>query len=208
MNYPRVNLLNKNEQRYQGAVSRKFIFISAVVAPVLLVALLSGVKLIQYSGVQSTLSSSRDIWDDLEPRLALYKDERRGLAMNRSALGLFDGWKNSQTSFVKLLTDIQTRVPENIQFTRLSIRSQPAASVFTTAEGMALTYDLRIEGKSQGELAENHVIGLQNDLLESEQIGSAFDSLKLASMHKLQGEKDKNVRAFRLEGKSSVEGEL
>ena len=127
MNYPRVNLLKKNEQRFQGAVSRKFIFISAVVAPILLISVLSGIKLIQYSGVQSQLLSSREIWEDLEPRLVLYKEERRGLNMNRTGLDLFNGWNETQASFVKLLTDIQANVPEQIQFTRLSVRSQPTS---------------------------------------------------------------------------------
>ncbi|MEE9367808.1 MAG: hypothetical protein V3V05_02975 [Pontiella sp.] len=208
MNYPRVNLLNKNEQRYQGAVSRKFIFISAVVAPILVISLLSGVKLIQYSGVQSELLSSRVIWEDLEPRLALYKEERRGLNMNRTGLDLFNGWSESQASFVKLLTDIQANVPEQIQFTRLSVRSQPTAAVYTTPEGMELSYELLIDGTSQGRLAENYVIGLQKSLLESEQIGSEFDSLKLVSMRKHQGNKAENIREFRLEGQSTEKGTL
>ena len=69
MSYPRVNLIKKTERRYQGAVSRRFTLVSIVVTPILLIALLSGVKLIQYGSIRADLSASREIWKGLEPRL-------------------------------------------------------------------------------------------------------------------------------------------
>ena len=208
MTYPRVNLLKKSEQRYHGAVSRRFIFISAVVAPVLLIAILSGVKLLQYSGVKSELTTSRELWEDLEPRLILFKDENRGLITNRDALELFDGWKNSQASFVELMGDIQDAVPEQIQFTRLSVRGNPSEPVYTSADEMPLELELVIEGRSQGGRAENHVINLQKGLLGCEQISSTFDSIKLSSMRKRQTAGGDGIREFRLEGKTAEGEEL
>ena len=205
MTYPTVNLLKKNEQRFQGAVSRKFTFVSAVVAPILLIAILSGIKLIQYGGVQTELSSSRGIWKDLEPRLALYKDENKGLAVNRNALDLFEGWKSSQPELVKLLNDIQQTVPPEIQFTRFSVRSAPASANYTTVAEMQLIFELVIEGKSQGEHAENNVINLRKNLLACEQIGATFNSLKLASMRQSKGRSGESIREFKLEGATAVE---
>lgn len=208
MDYPRVNLLKKNEQRYQGAVSRKFILISAVVAPVLLIAILSGVKLIQYTGVKSELTVNRELWKDLEPRLTLFKDENRGLVINRKALELFGGWKDSQASFATLLEDIQDTVPEEIQFTRLSVRSRRTESVYATTEDLKLSFDLAVEGLAHGARAENHVINLRKELLASHQIGSLFESINLASMRMRGTETGEGLREFRLEGQSRFEEEL
>jgi hypothetical protein len=197
---PRVNLLNKGEQRHQGAVSRRFVFIGIVVTPILLIALLSSVKLIQYTGVQAELKSSREIWENIEPRLELYKAERRGLASNKQAMELINGWTNAQVSFVGLLEDIQGRVPHEIQFSRLSIRSEVDKSLHQNAEDVLLDYQLLIEGVSQGNLAEDEVIRLRKVLLESPQVAASFDSINLASMRKRQGQEGVTLREFKLEG--------
>ncbi|VGO14950.1 hypothetical protein PDESU_03530 [Pontiella desulfatans] len=200
MNTTRVNLLTKSEQRHQGAISRRFLTISLVVTPIMLIAVLSGIKLVQYTGVKSVLESSRTVWANLEPKLELFKEEKRGLATNRQMIKLFDGWNGAQGSFVKLLEDIQETVPENIQFVRMSVRGTQADSVFAAPEDMAMDYKLVIEGISQGEHAENDVIQLRKELLACEQVGSTFNSLKLASLRKRNSPTGQNLREFRLEG--------
>lgn len=208
MIYPSINLLKKTERRYQGAVSRRFIFVIAVVAPILLIALLSGIKLIQYSSVQSSLSLSREVWKEIEPRLVLFEAEKKGLLTNRDVLKLFDGWQHTQTSFVSILDEIQDKVPEQIQFRRLSLRSNPSASSYTSAEEMKLIFNLTVDGSSSGEHAENNVISFRRDLLNSERTGSVFDSIKLASMRKRQSVTGVNVREFKLEGITAKGGDL
>jgi len=205
MTYPRVNLLTQNERRYQGAVSRKFIFICAVAAPILLIAILSSIKLIQYSGVKSSLAASRSLWGDTEPRLKLFREENRGLVNNRQALELFEGWEKSQSSLVRLLDEIQNTVPSQIQFTRLSVRSAPTPAFYSSADAMPLTFSLEIEGQAQGKQAENYVIGMRKDLLACEQIGSTFDSIKLVSMRKRSSSKGESLRDFKLEGVTASE---
>jgi hypothetical protein len=155
MSYTRVNLLKKNEQRYQGAVSRRFMLVSIVVTPILFIAVISGVKLIQYTGVQANLRSSSEIWSDLKPRLSLYQDEQRGLNANLQALKLIDGWKNTQILQSRLLTEIQDSVPQNIQLKRLSIRSELKTAVYFTPEECALDYKLIVLGVSVGDRAED-----------------------------------------------------
>ncbi len=200
MSYPRVNLLKKSERRYQGVVSMRFIYVGIVVTPVLSIAILSGIKLFQYNQVQSELRGSRTVWANMEPRLKLFKDEQRSLSSNRKALKLFEGWTNSQVSFVELLSDIQGTVPQEIQFTRLSIRAGATASVYTDPETLGLDYTLLIEGVSQGRRAEDEVIKLHKDLLETQGVSAAFESINLASMRKRKGSKGVNLREFRLEG--------
>ena len=204
MNYPRVNLLKKSEKRYQGTVSRRFTLVSMVVTPVLLIAILGGVKLIQYGGVQSSLRSSRKIWDSLEPRLALAQEQQRGLKANREAIALINGWKASQVSMEGLLLDIQKVIPENIQLMRVSIRSEVKASVYRNEDELGLDYRLALQGVSQGAQAENSVISLRKDLLTKEHLSAIFDSVRLISMRKHQGQDGENMRQFSFEGRGAI----
>jgi hypothetical protein len=207
MNYTRVNLLKKSEQRHQGAVSRRFLLVSIVVTPILLIAIISGVKLIQYTGVQSNLRSSREIWSDLKPRLSLYQDEQKGLNANLKALQLIDGWKNTHVLQSRLLAEIQGVVPHNIQLQRLSIQSKQRASVYLKPEDCALDYSLLVQGLSLGDRAEDAVINLRRDLMTTERMRATFESVKLASMRKqVVGAGGKNVRDFKLEGSALERG--
>lgn len=204
MNHARINLLKKNELRHQGAVSHRFLVVAAIAAPILVASIVGGIMILQYSGIQSDLVQSAGIWKDLEPKVEMLKLEKRGLTMNEQALRLFDGWRDSQASFVKLLDDIQATVPQNIQFTRLSVKSENIPTTYESAEKMALTYSLSIEGSAQGEEAENEVIELRRDLLACEQIGATFDSIKLASLRKRTGSTGDSIREFKLVGETEA----
>jgi hypothetical protein len=207
MNYPRVNLLRKSEQRYQGAVSRRFITISAVLTPVLLIAVLSGIKLVQYTGVQADLKASQEIWSKLEPKLALFNEENRGLAANRQVLTLFEGWQGSQLPMVDLLNEIQDIVPENVQFSRLVLRGEVGPGIYETAEEMELGFSLRIEGISLGDRAEKNVWRFHKDLLATEEIRKAFDSVDLSDMRARRSQDGGAVREFRIIGSNESTGD-
>jgi len=200
MSYPRVNLLKKSECRYQGAVRRRFMLVSIVVTPILFIALLSGIKLIQYGGVQADLKASREIWKTLEPKLAVALDRQRGLKTNRQALSLINGWKDSQVSMEGLLQDVQEVIPENVRLMRVSIRSEVAASLYRDADELDLDYRLALQGVSQGEQAEDTVMNLRRDLLKKEHLSAIFDSVKLISMRKRSGADGENMREFSFEG--------
>jgi len=204
MTYPRVNLLLKSERRYQGLVSNTFIAALVVVIPVLTSLTVGGIRLAQLGGVPTQLESSQIIWEGMEPRLALFAEEKKGLDANRQVLDLFSGWKDSQGSFLKLLGDIRSVVPENVQFTRLSVRTEFKSSAYEKAEDLGLNYKLVIEGSSHGDNAEKEVFKLQKDLLQCEQIGSTFDSIKLASMRKMGGTDGVSTRDFQLVGETKV----
>lgn len=205
MNYPRVNMLKKSEQRYQGAVSRRFLLVSIVVTPILLITLLSGVKLIQYTAVKSNLKSSREIWAGLSPRLALYKEEQRSLATNKRAMELVSGWRSTQVPLSELLTEIQGSVPENIQLSRLAIRSEPGTSIYDKPENFTLDYTLTMQGVVQGDRAEEVVITLRKDLLKTEWMRTTFDSIKLSPMRKHSDRNGEIMQKFSLVG-SGAEG--
>ena len=206
MNYPRVNLLKKSEQRYQGAVSRRFITISAVVTPILLIAVISGIKLVQYTGVQSELRASQEIWANLEPKLALFKEENLGLAANRQVLLLFDGWQDSQLPLVDLMNEIQDTVPDNIQFSRFLLRGEVAPGVYETAEDMELGYALQIDGAAQGDRAEEDVWRFHKELLATPGVRKAFDAVDLTDMRKRKTQDGVAVREFRIIGSNASGG--
>lgn len=203
MKYPRVNLLKRSERRYQGAVSRRFTLVSLIITPILFIAVISGVKLIQYSSVQSDLKASREIWHTLEPRLAVAREQQRGLKDNRQALDLIHGWQESQVSMQGLLLDVQQSIPENVQLTRISIRSAVKASIYRDVDELNLIYRLVLQGVSQGEQAEDAVINLRRSLLNRENLSAIFDSVKLISMRKRWGLDGENIREFSLEGLAS-----
>jgi hypothetical protein len=207
MKYPRVNLLKKSEQRYQGAVSRRFLLVSIVVTPILFITIFSGVKLIQYTSVQSNLKLSREVWSRLSPRLDLYKEEQRSLSANKQAMELIAGWRGTQVAHSILLTEIQGTIPSGVQLTRLAIRSELKTSVYRNPEDFPLDYRLTIQGVAEGARAEDAVIGLRKGLLKPEYMGSTFESIKLSSMRKRTGKGGQSMREFRLEG-SGTKGDV
>jgi hypothetical protein len=206
MNGPRVNLLKKSEQRYQGAVSRRFMLVSIVITPILLIAVVSSVKLVQYGGIRAELVASREIWQGLEARLAVAQQQQRGLKTNREALELLDGWKASQVSMEGLLLDIQKVIPENVQLSRVSIRCESGTALYSKADELALDYHLTVQGISEGQEAEDAVIALRKDLLTGEHLSEIFDSVKLISMRKRRGIDGENLREFGLEGLGAEQG--
>lgn len=205
MNYPRVNLLKKSEQRYQGVVSRRFLLVCIVVTPILFIASFSGIKLVQYTSVQSSLKSNREIWVGLEPRLEQYQDERRCLVANQQALELIAGWQGTQVPISELLSEIQGSVPANVQLTRLSIRSDPGTSGYAKLADFSKEHTLVFQGIAQGDRAEEVVIGLRKELLKTARMGVIFDSVKLGSMRKRVGKDGQISQVFHLDG-SSAEG--
>lgn len=206
MIYPRVNLLKKSERRYQGAVSQRFLLGGAIVVPVLFVVLVGMIQFVQYGNLKTELQSNREILEKLEPRLALHREKGKSLTSNRQVLDLLEGWEKSQASYPALMRDIQGVVPESIQFTRLSVRSDFKSSVYASVADLMPTYSLVIEGISQGEGAVNETTRLRENLMESTKISRVFDSVSLISMRKLGGDTDIDRREFRLEGAAMKEG--
>jgi hypothetical protein len=188
-------------------VSRRFLLVSLVVTPIIGIAMLSGVKLVQYTSVQSDLKASRAIWADLEPRLALYQEEQRGLNINGKVLELLEGWTAAKVSPIVVLQEIQERIPENIQLTRVSIRSVEQVAVVESVADGALTYRLTLQGLSHGQYAEDAVISLSKDLLSAPTLSGTFESIKLVSMRKRAERNGENIREFNLEGRSDEGGQ-
>ncbi|MDF7809117.1 hypothetical protein P4E94_16850 [Pontiellaceae bacterium B12219] len=203
MNYPRVNLLKKGERRYQGKVSKDFIILVGAGVPLLIVLLVMGLFFANKAALKKELESTRVLWKQLEPRMKTYAKDNKELATTRQILELFEGWEASQTSFVKLLNDIQDAVPPSVQFTRMSVQTGTSRPLYKTAGELQLQYNLTIDGLATGAEAENEVIMLQKGLLAREQIGNTFSTLKLASLKTRADASGGNMCDFRLVGENS-----
>ncbi|HEY5653097.1 MAG TPA: hypothetical protein VIR63_01865, partial [Pontiella sp.] len=184
MMYPRVNLLVKSEQRYQGVVSHRFIILCGIATTVSVVVLFGAISLVRYESAKAELITARSTWELMEPRYNVLMREERGLKVNRQVLNLFDGWTESKASFVELLECLQDTVPENVQATRFYVRGDGGSYEYATPEDMSIVYDLLIEGLCIGESAESDVIKLRKELLERERFKKTFELLKLASLRK------------------------
>jgi len=165
---------------------------------VLLLLLITVILVSNHLSVQAQLASSRTVWENFEPRLTAYRSDKQGLTTSGRIMNLFDGWQESQSSFLSLLNEVQHEVPRNIQFTRLSVRAKSGGSLYKTAEELALNYSLSIDGIAVGDAAESDVLSLQKDLLAGKTVGSSFSSLKLASMRKSTGTDGQTMRQFQL----------
>ena len=205
MKYPYVNLLNKSEKRYQGLVDRRFLLFCFVVAPVICGAMFSGIKWLQYSGLKGDLKYSQSSWESLEPKLGLYQSEKKVFDTNARAEELIHAWDSAQVPMSKLLVELQGLVPDNVQLSRLVVRSDPGSSVYENSEDFKLQYSISIQGSAEGDRAEGTVIQLRKSLLKPEVMGATFKSSNLKSMKAVQSKDGKAMRKFILEG-SAVKG--
>ena len=200
MNASRVNLLKKNEQRYQGIVSRRFTMVCAVLTPILLIAVLGGIKLIQFAGLQSDLKAKTEFWAEMEPRLERFKAENGNLNTNRKVLELFDGWDASQLDLVQIMDDIQNAVPGNVQFNRMMIRGNILPKTYGSVEEMKLDFQFQIDGLAMGERAEKDIWRFQKELLATAAIADAFDFIDLTGMRKRDFNNGTSCQEFKING--------
>jgi hypothetical protein len=200
MIYPRVNLIKKSERRYQGAVSRKFLLVSLVLTPAFLVAILGGVKLIQYTSVRKELASSEELWATKKPRLDLFYQEQSRLQENEKMLAMVVAWEASQVELVELFGDLQRKVPVTVQLTRASLKGEVKRDVFTEAGQLGIKYSLTVQGLSHGEEAEAVVFDFRQNLQGTATLGEVFPSLQLVTMRKRTSNVGENIREFIFEG--------
>jgi Tfp pilus assembly protein PilN len=204
MNYPRVNLLEKEEQRYQGVISHRAILISIAVIPLVFALLFLGIGFLQHEKAVSELKKIKTEWVKVEPQFGIYKTELRRQNNARRALELMLGWKNAGIPVSKFLMEVQVRVPENIQITKLSLDGETASSSsFSTTNDCVIAYEMLLDGIALGDRAEASVIGFRRSLMDEGFVSTTFKSIKLASMRKRVEEDGQNMREFSIEGFST-----
>ena len=180
MIYPTVNLLKKSEQRFQGPVSQRFMVISAIATPILLIALLATIRLFQFNGLKSDLETQQLLKSELQPRVVQFGKKKQQLKQNKQTIELLKSWEESRVPIVDLMNEIQGAVPENIQFLRLYMGGQIVYSTYETPKEIGLNFLLQIDGIAEGDEAIPEIWKLQDNLLALKTLTSRFPSIKIA----------------------------
>lgn len=205
MNSPRVNLLEKSEQRHQGPVSRRFAIICAIVTPILLIAVLGTAKLVQLQSLQDELEVKNREWASIQPRVGAFNKKKAQLAENRALIDLFTSWEASTLPIVDFMEEIQMCVQTNMQpgmqLLRLELSGgRGKTTYYRTPAEMALEVELHIDGKAQGEQAVNDIWKFQDDLQVCDTISEYFASVKLESPRSSGGPGGVPVMTFTMNG--------
>lgn len=206
MSYPVVNLLRRDEMRYQGAVSRKFILLGLCVVPFLFVVVILGVQLLQKADALRSLKRANARWSEIEPQLVAYRKADRLLKDNKKILELLDGWNASKVPFAELMLDIQPLVPASIQLTHLSIQNTLPPGEYSKVDELGLKFEVSIKGYSHGQQAEYSVIDFRKKLLASDKMAQVAETIMLSSIRKRDANGGDVIREFALQGGSMMEG--
>jgi len=203
--YPHVNLLKKNEQRYQGSVSKKMIIGLVTLVPLLFLLLFGGIELIQYKSAVNNLELNKAQWETLQPKFKAYKKKQALLNRDKNILGLIKGWNKIVIPMSVVLCELQNMVPSDIQFQHLSITAQGKTTTFKKPTDFLVSYNLTISGVAEGEDGGTSIFNFQKKFLEPKLIGSIFSVAKLGTISKKQESKKKVVHKFSITASSKKE---
>ena len=206
MSYIRVNLLKKSEQRYQGPVSRRFLWVSGIATPILALALLSTIKLLQHKAILEELEMKRYEWTEIKPKLDRSAQMTQTLQNNRKILTLLENWEQSRIPIVELMSEIQDIVPMNMQFTRITIGGMATLAIYESPEEMELENKLLINGAV---LEKDDFRQFLERLQKNKKAISSFPDIRQnGSFNSYKNREGKSLEGFSIIGSSKEEEEL
>ena len=205
ISYPHINLLKKNEQRYQGSVSKKMIISLATLVPLLFLLLFGGIEWVQYSSAANSLELNEARWAKIQPKLKGYKKQKALLEKEKNILELIKGWEEIVIPMSTVLCELQNMVSSDIQFQRLSITAQSKTTAFEKTSEFLVNYTLSISGIAEGEKGGTSVFDFQKKFLEPKLIGSIFSSAKLGTMSKSRDVDEKVIHEFSIKATSTTD---
>jgi len=205
ISYPHVNLLKKNEQRYQGSVSKKMIISLATLVPLLFLLLFLGMGWVQYRSTANSLESNKVRWEKIQPKIKAYKKQKEVLNKDKNILELIKGWKKIVIPMSTVLRELQNTIPSDIQFTHLSITAQSKTTTFKKPLDFLVNYTLVVKGNAEGENGWDSAVTFQEKFLNPKQIGLLFNSKKTTGPTKKQGDEKKNICTFSITVSSNKE---
>jgi hypothetical protein len=207
MKYPRVNLLERDERRYQGVVSHRMILLSIAIIPTVVSLLFFMIGLVAYKEAHSNWGEVKKEWTTVKPQFDRFRQALKAQNEARRALALMKGWRDAGVDFSTLLLDIQKKVPPTIQLKSLEFAGKSGDEPFSDPDACSVNYEMEIHGISVGDRAEASVIGFRRDLMaEDSAVASVFHSIKLSSMRKKPAGDGESIREFSIEG-TSEEGD-
>ena len=220
----RVNMLVEGEARYQGPVSRTFIFLVSGSVLGLLILVIFGVTLVRSHEQSKELTWARGEWQKAEPRFKLFTEKQAELTQYRNLEKELDQWNRVRLSWGTLLLELQTIVPSDVQLSRLSARAdwsfQKPAAAPPPAEGEVpppegekpkvkppvpvLKPELALEGRSAGEMTDEVVVQFVRTFRDAPFHSPLFESVRLQRLQmdsSSAGGSEEVYRVFQIEGR-------
>jgi len=191
-----LNLLKKNERRYQGIVSMKVMVLGAVAVfggILLLFFVLAGIAKVT---VLANLERTRREWTRQEPLAAVIRMQTSASSANRRTRASLDEWsERTGAPLHKIMRELQSSVPTHVQLSRVYAE--------TTEEGSSGQPEcvLQLSGWAVGEGGEMLAVEFKRNLNNSKELRSFCDEVRLISSRR---ESDASW-VFSLEGKRIIE---
>lgn len=207
MSSVRVNLLKPAEARYQGMVSKAFAVRVSLWGGGALLLLLVVVAVVNHRSVVHGLEVSRESWATMQPRYERVKAMQQELAQGVALKNELTSWNRSRVAWGDLLEGLGKTVPEEVQLTKLTVRSDfvmlPGADGKKENGLPARTYTFRIDGQTLSEQADSVVVRFVDTLREESSGFTDMDSIKLQGLQRSRaGDVDDAQRTFGIEGVS------
>lgn len=191
-----INLLEKNERRYQGVVSMKVMVLGSVlvfVGILLLFFVLTGIAKVT---AMANLERTRREWTRQMPIAAVIRTQGEAVAANRKTAEALENWTaRSGAPFHKIIRELQRSVPSQVQLSRVY------AGVTDSGTPGKSGCVLQLSGWAVGEGGELLAVEFKRNLNASEQITGFCNEARLISSRR---ETDTSW-VFSLEGRRTIE---
>lgn len=190
----RVDLLKKNERRYQGIVSMKVMVLGSVGVLLGTSLLVLALALISQATQSSNYKRAKKSWEDIKPTVAVIKENGVAAEANRKTLERIDAWtKGGSVPMYKILREVQKEIPAEIQ-----LQSMRAGILEGESEDQESYYILRISGLAIGALLP---VDAKLKFNSNENITGFCGDVRLISSDPV-GE---DMRSFAIEGRRAQE---
>ncbi len=191
-----LNLLKKNERRYQGIVSMKVMVMGAVAVfggILLLFFVLSGIAKVT---VLANLERTRREWTRMEPVAAIIRMQTAAASANRRTRASLDEWsERTGAPLHKMMRELQNSVPTQVQLSRVF------AEMTESGSSGHPECVLQLSGWAVGEGGEMLAVEFKRNLNNSKELRSFCDEVRLISSRRESGAS----WVFALEGKRIIE---
>ncbi|HOW98428.1 MAG TPA: hypothetical protein P5567_04300 [Kiritimatiellia bacterium] len=196
----RINLLKTTEYRRQGLVSTAFIIRVSIMTVVLLALVFGALAFLQRRNARQTLDSARELWRVREPLYRKTLAMKQDLATKRKLDQELRGWSASRIAWNEPLAEFQEITLPTLQFRRLNVRGEmdvrvpkvktpkagsaeakpaEAAAPALAAGTPARRFFLLIEGRAEGDQAEDAVLQFDAALRRAPGLRALMESVRL-----------------------------
>jgi len=169
-----LNVLKKNELRYQGLLTVKMMVVGSVSILVAVLLLIFSSACIVNVALQAKLKHTRDEWVQMEPEVTVARAQLNAKVLNRQAEAALDKWSNrTGAPAYKILRELQKHIPDQMELSRLYMGLIQSGS--TGNPECKLQLSGRVEGK------ELLTVKFKQSLNESESVKSFCGDVRLIS---------------------------